>query len=551
MTHGGKLIVDTLIALGAKKAFGVPGESYLAVLDGFYGREGQFDFVNCRHESGASFMASAWGKLTGTPGVCFVTRGPGATNASIGVHSAQQDSSPMILMVGDVPRAHRHREAFQEVDFAGMFGPLAKWVATIEDADRIPEYLARAWSLSLSGRPGPVVLLLPEDMLAQTVQVPVPKSTPQLAPDSVTEDTIERLTALLSAAQRPIILAGGPGWTETGRKLVQSFAEQSRIPIVAAFRDNDVVDNRSSAYCGEAGTGMQPHVRKLLDQSDVILALGSRLDEITTWNYRVLPRTDVCLIHVHPSANEMHKVQLAELAIVTHPEIVLEHLAPVRGNWSAWAEEGRSSYLASFNLPQLPGTVDMGEITALVDANIPSETIVTNGAGNFTVWPNKFISYHSGRRLLAPQSGAMGYGLPAGIAAAIASPNKQVIVFAGDGDLQMSLAELAVLKQEGLKLVVLLVNNGIYGTIRAHQETNFPGRVSATSMINPDFVTLAQAYGLHAETVETTASFSAAFARAIASDTGALLDIRVSTEAITARQTITQIREAALQKQGA
>ncbi len=552
--HGGKLLVECLVALGATKAFGVPGESYLAVLDALHDSQGALDFVNCRNEGGASFMASAWGKLTGEPGICMVTRGPGATNASIGVHTAMQDSSPMILLVGQIGTDMRGREAFQEVDYRAVFGTMVKWAVEIDDVDRIPEILARAWKTATTGRPGPVVIALPEDMLTTATQRPAltgPAAYPEPAPAS---EAVAQTRAILEQARRPLILYGGSNWTEVGRKNFKTFAEASDIPVVSVFRFQDMFDNSSPCFCGEAGVGMTPGVRKLITEADVILAVNNRFGENSTeaWTLLEVPVPKQRLIHVHGSDGELGKVYQPELGICCGPNAFMQAMAeqPVKGDWATWRAEARSTWEAGFNLGDLPSPVDMGKVCAHLRAVLPEDVVLTNGAGNFTVWPNKFLKYGPKARLLAPQCGAMGYGLPAAIAAKIRHPDRTVVCFAGDGDFQMNCQELATAAQYGAQPIVLILNNGIYGTIRAHQERHYPTRVSGTEMsVNPDFTALAKAYGFHAERVETTDAFAAAFDRALASDRGAVLDLNISPEALTPRVSLSQMRETALKTQ--
>ncbi len=547
MHNGGQVLVASLVALGATKAFGVPGESYLAVLDALHDTQGQLDFVLCRNEGGAAFMASAYGKLTGTPGICMVTRGPGATNAAIGVHTAMQDSSPMILFVGQVGTDMKGREAFQEVDYRAVFGTMAKWAVEIDRVERIPEILARAWVTASTGRPGPVVIALPEDMLTSLTD-----ALPLTAPARITEaaptaEAVAETLALLAGAKRPLILMGGTNWTDAGRNALQHFAESSDIPVLAAFRFQDQFDNFSSAFTGEAGVGMLPHVKALIRDADVILAINLRFGEMTTDGYTLLsvPNAAQHLIHVHGSDREIGKIYQPVLGIHSGPNAFARALTSVPGAWADWRADARAAYEASFTAPAQPSPVDMVAVTAHLRGILPEDVILTNGAGNFTVWPNKFFKFGKNARLLAPQSGAMGYGVPAAIAAKVAYPARRVVCFAGDGDFQMNCQELATAMQAGAQPIILIVNNGIYGTIRAHQERHYPARVSGTTMVNPDFAALARAYGFHAERVERTEDFQAAFARALASETGAVLDLNVSPEAITPRQTLSQMRAAA------
>lgn len=547
--NGGKLLVECLRALGATHSFGVPGESYLAVLDALHDTTGALDFTLCRNEGGAAFMASAYGKLMGTPGICFVTRGPGATNASIGVHTAMQDSSPMLLFVGQVGTDMKGREAFQEIDYRAYFGTVAKWVTEIDDVDRIPEIMARAWTTATTGRPGPVVIALPEDMLTDVTSVPAltgPMAFEEAAP---THATIDAVLAELSNAERPLILMGGGGWRVESTSALQRFAESSDIPVLAAFRFQDFFDNHSPSYVGDAGVGMTPATKKLIQEADVILAIGLRFGEMTTDGYTLLsvPLPEQKLIHVHTSDRELGKVYVPSLAVHAGPNAFASALADrsVSGPWRAWRGDARTGFEAGFDLPDLPGPVDMGKVTAFLRDRLPDDVVLTNGAGNFTVWPNKFFKFGPDQRLLAPQSGAMGYGVPAAIAAKVACPERTVVCFAGDGDFQMNCQELGSAMQAGAQPIILVLNNGIYGTIRMHQEKTYPERVSGTTLENPDFVTLAEAYGYHAERVETTEDFEAAFERAVSSKTGAVLELMTSPEALTPRQTLSEMRAAA------
>jgi len=548
MRNGGQLLVESLVALGATKGFGVPGESYLAVLDALHDWQGRLDFVLCRNEGGAAFMAAAWGKLTGSPGLCFVTRGPGVTNASIGVHTAMQDSVPMLLFVGQVGADMRGREAFQEIDYRAVFGTMAKWAVEIDDADRIPEILARAWTTATAGRPGPVVIALPEDMLTAATDAAPLTGPARIAEPAPSPETVGETLALLGAARRPLILIAGANWTEAGKAALRAFAEASDIPVVAAFRYQDQFDNFSPVFAGEAGVGMPAHVKRLIRDADVILAINTRFGEMTTDGYTLLsvPCPEQTLVHVHASDRELGKIYQPALGVQAGPNAFAAALRPVQGGWADWRAAARAAWEASFEAPAQPSPVDMVAVTALLREVLPEDVILTNGAGNFTVWPNKFFRFGRRARLLAPQSGAMGYGLPAAVAAKVACPDRVVVCFAGDGDFQMNCQELGTAMQAGAQPIVLILNNGIYGTIRAHQERTYPGRVSGTTMENPDFTMLARAYGYHAERVERTADFAAAFERALASKTGAVLDLDISPEALTPRQTLSQMRAAAL-----
>jgi acetolactate synthase-1/2/3 large subunit len=547
--NGGELLVECLLGLGAKKSFGVPGESYLAVLDALHDTKGKLDFTLCRNEGGASFMAAAYGKLTGTPGICLVTRGPGATNASIGVHTAVQDSSPMLLFIGQVGTDMIGREAFQEIDYTSYFGSVAKWVTQIDHVDRIPEIISRAWSTAVSGRPGPVVIALPEDMLTDVSDVAALNSPVVVHEPAPSAASLDLVLEKLSRAKRPLIMIGGGGWNEMGHLAIEAFAEASDIPVLAAFRFQDQYDNHKSTYVGDAGVGMTAATKALITDADVILAINIRFGEMTTDGFSLLnvPVPVQSLIHVHTSERELGKIYVPDVAIQAGPNAFAQAIEPkpVAGAWSAWRKDARAAYEAGFEVPEQPSPVDMGKVMTSLQTGLPDDAILTNGAGNFTIWPNKFFKFGADQRLLAPQSGAMGYGLPAAIAAKVACPARTVVCFAGDGDFQMNCQELGTAMQAGAQPIVLILNNGIYGTIRMHQERNYPERVSCTTLENPDFVALAQAYGFYAEKVENTDAFEEAFARALASPSGAVLDLDISPEAITPRQTLSQMRDAA------
>ncbi len=550
---GGALLVACLQEQGVDTVFGVPGESYLAVLDGLYDASNAIRTVICRNEGGAGFMAAAHGKLTGRPGICFVTRGPGASNASIAVHSARQDSSPMILFIGQVGRGDRGREAFQEIDYRAFFGSVAKWVTEVEDAKRLPEIIARAFQVALNGRPGPVVIALPEDMLRDvTTAEPLPYLS--ASEPGLSEDVLAAFMDALEGAERPLVLFGGGSWRTEGRVGLKSFLESHDIPALAAFRFQDLLDNHSPAYCGDAGVGMTQATRSLFDETDLVIAIGTRLDELTTEGYSLLraPKPVQQFIHVHPSDGELGKVYQPDLAIHCGVNNFCQALAQNEPRAcrageprAEWRKKARANFLASLEVPAQPGSLDMAEVMKWLRANLPLDAILTNGAGNFTVWPNKFYLFGENARLLAPQSGAMGYGLPAAIAAKISAPERVVVCFAGDGDIQMNLQELGTAAQEGAQPIILVLNNSMYATIRMHQERNYPRRVIGTTLVNPDFVALAKAYDFHAERVVLTADFPAAFGRAMASKTGALLELVLDPEAITARQTLSAIRAAA------
>ena len=534
--QGGHLLVQSLLALGARHSFGIPGESYLAALDGLYDTQGQLDFMICRNEGGASFMAAAYGKLTGRPGICWVTRGPGAANAAIGVHTAYQDSAPMLLLVGQVGRDHIGREAFQEVDFRAMFGDLAKWVVQIDSADRIPEIIAKAYTRALSGRPGPVVVALPEDMLRDHSDQPPVRGPVALGEPAPTPNAMADLHNMLRQSQNPLMIVGGCNWTDAGRIALQNFAQQSDMPVAVAFRYQDQFDNHSPCYVGEAGVAMPAQMVDVIRRADLILAVNTRLGEMTTGGFELLdcPNPRQTLIHVHSSDLELGKTYQPALAIHSGPNSFAHALAPVPIGWADWRKQARHSYKQSLSAPTPTAvdnernTVNMGEVSAWLRAHLPDNVIVTNGAGNFTLWPNKFLQYGPSARLLAPQSGAMGYGVPAAIMAKLVHPDRMVLCFAGDGDFQMNCQELASAKQYGAQPIILLLNNGSYGTIASHQNRHYPGRAFGTTMSdNPDFIALARAYGFYGQRVDKTADFAAAFDAAKASLGGAVLELMV------------------------
>ena len=550
---GGALLVDCLLEQGVDLVFGVPGESYLPALDALGGAANRVRTVMCRNEGGASFMAQAYGKLTGRPGICFVTRGPGATNASIGIHTARQDSIPMILFVGQVERNTRGREAFQELDYRAFFGGIAKWVTEVDDAARIPEMVSRAFHVAMNGRRGPVVVALPVDVFSELTDA-VPARRMRCVEPEVGETALAEVFCLLDKAQRPLVVVGGSGWDDDGRANLKRFAEANQLPVLAAFRFQDLLDNHSDAFVGEAGVGMTAATRKLVTDADLILVIGARLDGMTTADYSLLkvPDSTQQLIHVHVDAAELGKVFNPVLPIVSSPNAFVaraaQHPSVAAPTWGNWTRAARTDFLDSLVCPAQPGDVDMGVVMTWLRDNLPADTILTNGAGNFTIWPGKYFLYGAAARLLAPQSGAMGYGIPAAVAAKLAAPERMVVCFTGDGDFQMNGQELSTAAQYGAQPIILILNNSMYGTIRMHQEREFPGRVHGTDLHNPDFILLAGAYGFHAEQVTTTAAFPAAFERARVASNGAVLELTIDPEALTPRQTLSQIRAAALSK---
>ncbi|NOX72786.1 MAG: thiamine pyrophosphate-binding protein [Alphaproteobacteria bacterium] len=536
LRSGGKILVECLLNQGVNTAFGVPGESYLDVLDALYDVQNQLRMIVTRHESGASFAAEAYGKLTGQPGICFVTRGPGAANAAIGVHTARQNSSPMILFVGQIGRDMRDREAFQEVDYRAFFGSVAKWVTEIDNVARIPELVARAFTVALSGRPGPVVVALPEDMLRDLsdVEACTRSVIARAFPDPA---AMERAIAAIAAAKNPLVLVGGGGWSDAGRHDLQRFVDTNNLPAAVVFRSQDLLDHRQPAYIGDAGVGMSPHVKQAIRDADLILALNVRLGESATdgWSLLEVPNMAARLVHIHASDAELGKIYQPDIAIQADPNVAAHVLAkrPVIGDWSGWRDQGRQGFKAMQARASVQGAVDMVAISKWLDQHLEDDAILSNGAGNFAVWPSKFLTFSGKRRLLAPQSGAMGAGFPAAMAAKAVDPTRQVVCFAGDGDFQMSLPELGTAAQERLQPILLLLNNGMYGTIRAHQAREYPGRVSGTKIVNPDYVALAKAYGLAAIRVEKTADFAAAFQMVAASATGGLIELIIDAQDIT------------------
>ncbi|MEM7644019.1 MAG: thiamine pyrophosphate-binding protein [Pseudomonadota bacterium] len=533
--HGGQILVDALKVQGVDRVFCVPGESYLAALDGLY--QSGIDTIVARQEGGAAMMAEAHGKLTGRPGVAFVTRGPGATNASSGVHVAFQDSTPMILFVGQVASDQRDREAFQEVDYRAMFAPLAKWVAEIDRLDRIPEYVSRAFHTAMNGRPGPVVLALPEDMLSGTGHAPA------VAPATVAEAAasaadIGRIGDLLAAAKRPMVIAGGGGWSAEAALALGRFAEMAQVPVGASFRCQDYLDNRHPNYVGDVGIGINPALAERVRAADLLLVLGARLGEMTTSGYTLvdIPTPAQTLVHVYPDPSEIGRVYRPHLAVVARPAQVAAQLAdtarPPKQDRSADIAGARAAYEA-WQMPEAtPGDLQLEQVIAHLNEALPDNAILTNGAGNYAAWLNRYYRYRSWRTQLAPTSGSMGYGLPAAIAAKLAQPEREVICLAGDGCFQMVMQEFGTAAQYGANVIVLISDNGMYGTIRMHQQRHYPKRPSGTTLVNPDFDQIARAYGGHGETVTRNEHFPDALARARAAGRPAIITLKISPDAL-------------------
>jgi acetolactate synthase-1/2/3 large subunit len=562
MRSAGHALVEALIAQGVDTVFGVPGESYLAVLDGFHEHRERIRFIACRQEGGAAFMAEAQGKLSGRPGICFVTRGPGATNASIGVHTAFQDSTPMILFVGQVASDQRDREAFQELDYRQMFGPgtlgMAKWVGEVQSADRLPEYVARAFHTAMQGRPGPVVLVLPEDMLTtSTAAAVLPRVEPVQAWPA--PGALRELRTRLLAAQRPFVIVGGSGWTGESADALRRFAEAWQLPVGCAFRFQDLFPNAHPLYAGDVGIGINPVLARRIREADLVIAVGARLGEMTTGGYTLLaaPRPLQSLVHIHAGAEELGRVYAADLLIQSSMVLAGKALetiaAPASLPWLAWTAAAHADYEANLLAPPVE-PLDLAQVVKTIEAIVPPETIYTNGAGNYSGWLHRFHRHVSiaqaGRTQLAPTSGAMGYGLPAAVAASILRPDRTVINLAGDGDFLMTGQELATATGYGAgrgagRLVSIVVDNGSYGTIRMHQEREYPGRVSGSDLFNPDFAALARAYGWRAAAVAKTSEFEPAFREAMATPQPTLLHLRLDVDTITTRTTLGAIRASA------
>ncbi len=547
---GGQLLVDALKVHGVDMAFGVPGESYLSVLDAFYEARDDIKFVICRQEGGAANMADAYGKLTGRPGICFVTRGPGATNASIGIHTAFQDSTPLILFIGQVDNAVAEREAFQEIDYRRMYGQMANWVAQIDRPERVPEMISHAFHLAVSGRPGPVVLALPEDMQVATATVPDTARYQRVAAHPGAAD-MNKLREMLAAAKRPFVMLGGGGWNAKACDDIRAFIETNNLPTACAYRCQDLLDNRSPNYLGDIAVGMNPAIEKRIRDCDLLLAIGLRLGEWTTINYTLIdiPRPKMKFVHVHAGAEELGRVYQADILINSGmPEFAgaARALTPVNPVWADQTKAARAEFDAWQVPVKTPGTLNMSEVIAFLKKRLPDGSILTNGAGNFTLWAHRFYQYTGFRTQLGPTSGAMGYGVPAGVAAKLVHPDRPVIAFAGDGDFMMNGQELATAMQYGAKTIFIVINNGMFGTIRMHQERHYPGRISGTELHNPDFAALARAYGAHGEVVTKTEDFKAAFERAWNAGTAALLELRIDPDSVSPRATLSAIRAEAL-----
>jgi len=548
--HGGQILADALVAQGVTMAFGVPGESFLPLLDGLYDVQDRLTFVSCRHEGGASYMADAFAKLTGRPGVLMVTRGPGATNGAVGVHTAFQDSTPMVVLIGQVSNEMAEREAFQEIDYRRMYGPMAKWVAQIDRIERIPEFISRAFHTAMAGRPGPVVLALPEDVLfAEAAVADLGHHRPvRSAP---TAQAMVQLADVLASARRPLAVVGGSGWTPLARQQLRSWAQAHGVPVCTSFRCQDLVDNASTVYAGDMGIAINPALAQRVREADVLLVIGARLGEMTTQGYTLLdvPRPRQRLVHVQAGAEELGRVYFPELAIASgYPEFVEALLSmPLRApaQWKEHAAAAHAEYLA-WSVPRpMPGDVQYGEIVRWLSDRLPDDAVLTTGAGNFTGWVHRHFVFGGSRTLLAPTNGSMGYSFAAAVAAKLFAPQRTVVAICGDGDFLMNGQEIATAVQYGAAFVAVVVNNGIYGSIRMHQERNYPGRVIGTALHNPDFAAYARAFGAHGETVRRTEDFSSAYERAVASNRPALIELSIDADAITPSSTLAEIRRAA------
>jgi acetolactate synthase-1/2/3 large subunit len=548
--HGGRILADALAAQGVKMAFGVPGESYLPVLDGLHDLRDKLSFIVCRQEGDASYMAEAYGKLTGEPGVLFVTRGPGATNGAIGVHTGFQDSTPMVVFIGQVGNEFAEREAFQEMDYRRMYGEMTKWVGQIDRVERIPEYVSHAFHTAMAGRPGPVVLALPEDTLfAQAAVADVPHY--HTVRPSASPQELEQVERLLGNAKTPFVILGGGGWNREACRKLQSWIEKTGLPAGTSFRCQDLFDNRSPNYAGDVGIGINPKLAQRVKDADVLLVIGPRLGEMTTGGYSLIeaPVPKQTLIHVHAGAEELGRVYRPALPINSgYPQFVeaLQALSFDNKSWKDQTAAARKEYLEWTEPQPMPGRLQYGQLVRWLSDKLPEDTIVAGGAGNFAGWLHRHFRYKGFRTQLGPSNGSMGYGYPAAVAAKLAAPSRNVIGFCGDGDFLMNGQEIATAVQYGASFVALVVNNGLYGTIRMHQEREYPGRVFGTDLKNPDFAAYARAFGGHGETVERTEDFAPAFERAAASGKPALIEVKIDPDAITPATTLSAIREKAI-----
>ena len=542
---GGQILAQALVAQGIEHVFAVPGESYLDVLDGLYDVADRVKLVTCRFEAGAVNMAEACGKISGRPAAAFVTRGPGACHGAIGVHIAMQDSTPMLLFVGQIPFEETDRESFQEVDYRRMFQPLAKWVTQIDDAARIPELVAHAVDVATTGRPGPVVIALSEEMQKRVVAVPdigradVSRPFPDPA-------AMARMMEMLAAAQRPLAILGGSCWSEPGRAAVRDFLVAHEVPVAVGFRRQGLYDGRLENYVGDLGVGSDPALVSRAKQADLILAFGTRLGEPVSQGYTLFSHAGgVPIVHVYPEAGEIGRVFRPALGIAADLNVfaaALGGLAPVAVGWGAWTRALRAERMAGLAVRDYPGALNLSEVMHQFSALLESDAIVTCDAGNFATWPPRFVNFSDGPRFIGPTNGAMGYGVPAAVGVKIAWPGRQVVACVGDGGFLMTGQEIATAMHHKVAPIVLVFNNSMYGTIRMYQERAYPGRVSGTALTNPDFAKFIEAFGGHGETVTETAGFAPAFRRAVASGKPAVIELVMDAEQITTRATIAELR---------
>ncbi|MBT4777719.1 MAG: thiamine pyrophosphate-binding protein [Rhodobacteraceae bacterium] len=545
LRHGGHILVDQLKVNGVERVFSVPGESFLAALDGLY--NSGIENIVCRHEGGAAMMAEADAKITHSPGVVFVTRGPGATNASSGIHVAMQDSTPLIVFVGQVPLEHRDREAFQEIDYERFFSPIAKWVAEVKDLKRLPEYVARAFQVSQAGRPGPVIISLPEDILSGICEVP-DRPRVVLGQQFTSDSEIKKIENAIIKAKRPLVIVGGTGWGKGVVKNLGVFVKNFNLPVATTFRRQHLIDNRHDCYIGDLGTGMNPALAETVKGSDLIIAIGTRLGEIATGAYELIDpkKTEQEIIHIHTDPNEFCHVYQPRLAVLSSTENILEQLVGlsklVNPEWSSQTSEGRQNYLNWITPKETPGPVKLEKIINWLSNNLPEDSIVTNGAGNYAAFLHRYFAFKEYPTAIGPTSGSMGYGFPASIAAKLRFPDKTVICLAGDGCFQMTLNEMSTAAQNKLAIIVIVVNNGKYATIRMHQEKNYPGRVSGTELHNPDFAALAKAYGGFGIKVQKTEDFVAAYNEAVASGLLSVIELQIDDEVLSTSQTVSEVR---------
>ncbi|PPR12965.1 MAG: Acetolactate synthase isozyme 2 large subunit [Alphaproteobacteria bacterium MarineAlpha12_Bin1] len=545
---GGQILVQALKIHGVDTVFCVPGESYLAVIDSLSDAEDEIRVITCRHENGAAFMGEAYGKLTGNPGVTFVTRGPGACNGSIGVHTAMQDSSPMIMFVGQVPKEFRKREAFQEVDYESMFAPLAKWVVEVNDAALLPQIISEAFSRSTSGRPGPVIVSLPEDILTDEVEVNDLLKFDKVItrPDNV---KITNFFNLLSKSQKPLVIVGGGGWSDHTSKELITFATKNNLPVASSFRAVDIFNNNHPNYVGEIGIGANPNLAQRVREADLLIVIGARLGEITTQGYTLIspPKPKQSLVHVYPDVKELGRVYRPDLGINSDVEsfikVVSNREALEKIVWDEWTTDARKDFKSWVEPKSVPGDLNLGKIFNSLRDLVPDDTIFTSDAGNFAGWAGRYLPFHSYRTFLGATNGAMGYGLPAAVSAKVACPDATVICYVGDGGILMTGNELATAVHHDLKVIVIIANNSMYGTIRMHQEREYPGRKFATDLSNPDFVGWAQSFGVEGERVEETRQFEPALKRALKNTGPTVIEILVSQELLSTNMTLTEIRE--------